>query len=294
MTTILFCEADKRILQAAQTLQQEGKNVLLVGDKEAYDAIEETTLQVIPIEPETYAQEYYERRKHKGITLQQAKQALTEPATYACMLLAQNKADVLIAGATWPTSKTLRPALQLLKKGLASSYFLMKTNKGEYYFADCALNIQPTSQELAQIAINTAQAAQKKGVKPKIAMLSFSTAGSAAHTDQEKVAQATTTVQKHIQENNLNWIVEGEIQVDAALNTEVTKQKNPDTTLHGEANILIFPDLDAANIGYKLVQQYTGCQAIGPIITGLQKEVHDLSRGCSAEEIVELARVVCE
>lgn len=297
MTTILFCEADPRIIEAAHTLKTTADiTPVLIGEETTYREVAAKQahlegIEILPINENLYADQYYEKRKHKGISKEDATQACKDPATFSCMYLLNDKADALICGATWPTSKTLRPALQLLANGLASSYFLMDTPKGEYYFADCALNVSPDAQQLADIAINTAQAVHKKGVQPKIAMLSFSTMGSATHPDQEKVAQATIKVAEHISEHSLEWEVSGEMQVDAAMDKVVAQHKAPEASVQGDANIFIFPDLDAGNIGYKLVQRFTDCNAIGPLITGLSKEVNDLSRGCSAEEIVEIAKI---
>jgi phosphate acetyltransferase len=295
--TILFCEPDARIIQAAHTLKKEGKiTPILIGDAQAYHqaAANETLLEgieILPVNASLYAKKYFEKRKHKGISIEQAHTECQHPATFATMHLLNTNADALVCGATWPTSETLRPALRLLAKDLASSYFLMDTEHGEYLFADCALNVQPTAEQLSQIAINTAQAANKLGKQPKIAMLSFSTIGSAQHPDQEKVRKATQLVHTHIEEEGLDWMVSGEIQVDAAMNKTVAQHKAPKESLKGDANIFVFPDLDAANIGYKLVQRFTGCDAVGPIITGLAKEVNDLSRGCTAEEIVQVAQL---
>lgn len=294
--TILFCEADPRIIQAAKQVQEHGLQAVLIGEEQAYQEAAKNPedlagIDIHPINPEEYAEDYYELRKHKGISREDAKQTLQDPAYYSCMHLRAGKADGLVAGATWPTSTTLRPALQTLKKGLASSYFIMKTPRGEYLFSDCALNVHPTNEELSQIAINTAQAAEQMGVEPRIAMLSFSTAGSAAHPDQEVVTQATKALRKHCEENNKNWKISGEYQADAALNKEVATKKAPDGEIQGDANILIFPTLDAGNIGYKLVTQFSDSRADGPIITNLQKPVNDLSRGASAQEIYEVALI---
>ena len=294
--TILFCEADARIIQAAHQLQaEENITVILVGDKQAYQqaAAHQNHLEgieILPVNPQLYADTYYEKRKHKQISKEDALSACNDPVTFSCLHLLAGHADTLVCGATWPSKTTFKPALQLLSDGVASTYFLMDTDKGEYLFGDCALNIQPDSKQLAQIAINTATAAQRMDMTPKVAMLSFSTKGSAKHPDQEKVTQATKIVTDYIKDHNKDWVVSGEIQVDAALNQEVAQHKAPTSLIQGDANILIFPDLDAANIGYKLVQQFSGCKAIGPFTSGLSKEVNDLSRGASTQEIIETAK----
>ena len=293
---ILFCEPDPRIIEAAAKARAHGLQPILIGEEEAYrqaaqDQEQLSNLDIQPINAQQYVEEYYALRKHKQITREDAQQALQDPATYCCMHLRAGAADGLVAGATWPTANTLRPALQTLNQGLASSYFVMQTTKGNYLFGDCALNVQPTSEELAQIAINTAQAAKQMGVEARVAMLSFSTQGSAAHEEQQKVAQATTAVKKYAEDNNHDWTISGELQADAALNPAVAKSKAPNQAIQGDANILIFPDLDAGNIGYKLVQQYADAQAVGPIITNLQRPVNDLSRGANAQEIYEVALI---
>lgn len=293
---ILFCEPDERIIHAAHELKKQGLNPVLVGEATDYEQATSNPehldeIPTIPIDPERYAKQYHELRKHKNISEADARNALQDPAFYSCMLLADGQADGLVCGASWPTENTLRPALQILAQGLASSFFIMQTARGEHFFTDCAMNIQPAPDQLAQIAINTAQQAQKLGVQPRIAMLSFSTVGSAHHPEQEKVMQATQAVKKHRDEHQEDWKVSGEYQVDAALDEQTAQRKAAGKEVRGDANILVFPDLDAGNIGYKLVQQYTGCEAIGPIITGLKKPVNDLSRGCDAQEIIQVAQI---
>lgn len=279
---ILFCEEDERVVQAARKVLEHGLVPVLVGEFADFDV---EGLERIDIRPETYVDEYFELRKHKGISREDAQQALMDPAFFSCMLLADGKADGLVCGASWPTANTLRPAIHILRDGLASSYFFI----GKRVFADCAINVQPDASQLSEIAINTARAVERFGVSPRIAMLSFSTVGSASHPDQQKVMQAANSVRTYIKEHDLDWVVDGEFQVDAAINPGVAKRKAPDSPLQGDANVLIFPDLDAGNIGYKLVQQYTGVDAVGPIITGFSQPVNDLSRGCSVEEIVDVA-----
>lgn len=294
--TILFCEPDPRIIQAAKKIQEHGLKAILIGEEQDYQEAAKNPqdlqgIDIHPINPDDYAEEYYELRKHKQISREDAKKTLQDPAYYSCMHLRAGKADGIVAGATWPTSNTLRPALQTLNQGLASSYFIMQTPRGEYLFSDCALNVHPNSEELTQIAINTAQAAEQMGVEPRIAMLSFSTVGSAAHPDQKKVMQATQALRRYCEEHDKNWVVSGEYQADAALNKTVAAKKAPEGEIQGDANILIFPTLDAGNIGYKLVAQFSDTKADGPIITNLQKPVNDLSRGANAQEIYEVALI---
>ncbi len=293
---ILFCEPEPRIIEAAIQAKKHGLQPQLVGDEQAYrqaanNPEDINDLPILPIDADLYAQEYYELRKHKEITLEDAKKTLLDPAFFSCMHLRAGAADGLVAGASWPTSNTLRPALQTLREGHVSSYFLMHTDRGVHLFADCAMNIQPTKNELVQIAINTAQAAEQLGLQPRVAMLSFSTKGSASHANQERVMHATTALKQYVKQEGKDWVVSGEYQVDAALNQEVASSKAPDEAIQGDANVLIFPDLDAGNIGYKLVQQYSQAQAVGPILAGLNKPVNDLSRGASSQEIFELAKI---
>lgn len=283
---ILFCEDDERIVKAVQELQEEGTITPILVTNNPIQGIE-----CITIKPEEYAEQYYEIRQHKGISLEDARKTLEHPAFYASILLANGRADGLVCGASWPTADTIRPALHVLRKGLASSTMLMETNKGLYVFADCAFNVQPNAAELAQIAINSAEVAQRLGIHPKIAMLSFSTIGSASHPDQKKVADATVLVAEHIAQHQKDWVVSGEYQVDAAMVPSVAEKKAPGQAIKGDANVFIFPDLDAGNIGYKLVQRFTDSEAIGPILTGFTKPVNDLSRGCTVNEIKQVAYI---
>lgn len=288
---VLLCEPDARIVEAAQQLRKEGiVEPVLVGDTQAFSehgSIE--GIEVIPVKPEQYEHQYYELRKHKDISQEEARKALEDPALYSCMLLRDNQADGLVCGATWPTARTLRAALHTLRKGRAFSYFILRTGQGDYVFADCAFNIQPTAEELAEIAYGAGIETQWLGLPVNIAMLSFSTYGSAKHADQEKVARATQLLKEKAADKN--WKIGGEMQVDAALDKAVGKSKAPDSQVQGDATVFIFPDLDAANIGYKLVQRFAHDEAVGPIISGLAKPVNDLSRGCTAEEAADTCYV---
>ncbi|MBW3003616.1 phosphate acetyltransferase [Candidatus Woesearchaeota archaeon] len=301
---IIFPEAlDERILRAAELITKESiAKIILIGNvKNIIEKIESLGLKIdinnIQIidstnPAEDYSEEFYELRKHKGMTLDQAKELLKEPIYYGMMLLKNKKADGLIYGAGHPTSDTLRPALQIIgtKEGIktASSYFIMSKEK-DLIFADCAFVINPSSEELSEIAITTAESARSLGIKPRIAMLSYSTKGSAKHETVDKVAIATEL----IKERQPELIVEGELQVDAALVPEIAKQKFPESKILGDANILIFPDLNSGNIAYKITQRLGGFKAIGPIIQGLNKPVNDLSRGCSVQDIVDVTIITC-
>jgi len=201
--------------------------------------------------------------------------------------LKQGKLQGIVAGATWPSSKTFSLALKEIgvKKGRwASTVFLMKIKNKTYFFADCALNIEPNEEQLVQIAINTAEFVKQMKFIPKIAMLSYSTKGSSNHSSAIKVRNATQLVKKKLK----GIVVEGEIQFDAAISKTIAKQKG---AISEEYNVFIFPDLNSGNIAYKLVERLAGAKAIGPITLGLNKPVNDLSRGCSAEDIVEIAKL---
>lgn len=298
---IVFPEtADDRILQAADILLREGLvHVILLGD---HDKIlwraGELHLDISKariINPahdqkdEVYAKTYYEFRKHKGVTLEAARKTVKHPTVFATMMVHEGAADGLVSGATHTTAETLRPALQIIKTkdniATASSFFFMVDGDRVFFFADCAFVKHPSEKQLAEIAIATAASARQFGFEPKVALLSFSTHGSARDPLIDKVRRATEEV-KHLRPDLL---VDGEIQLDAAIVAEVAAKKCPDSPLQGQANVLIFPDLDAGNIGYKLVQRFAHVRAIGPIIQGLKKPVNDLSRGCSVEDIVDVA-----
>ncbi len=210
----------------------------------------------------------------------------------AALLLKAGKVDAVISGSCSKTADTLRPALQLIgtkkPKQRASGCMIMTFQKKTLFFADCVLNIQPTPSELANIAADTADTAKKLNIKPVIAMLSFSTHQSAKHPEVEKIRKATKILQK----KRPDLIVDGEIQVDAALDPIVAKKKA--SRLKGNANVLIFPDLNSANIGYKLVERLGAYTAIGSITQGLKKPYHDLSRGCSINDIINLSIITCQ
>lgn len=248
---------------------------------------------------ERYTKALYKLRKHKGLTEEDARKLVENLNYYAVMMVQMDDADGLITGATSPTSETLRPALQIIKTKEAfhkvSGFFFMVLPEDPCFneggrlllFADCAVNIEPNSHELAQIAIDTAETAKRFGIEPRIAMLSFSTAGSAHHPQVDRIRESVAMV-RHFRPD---LVCDGEMQVDAALVPEVAARKYPNATIKGDANILIFPDLDSANIAYKLVERLAHAQAIGPILQGLKKPVNDLSRGCSVEDIVNLAAI---
>lgn len=240
---------------------------------------------------EYYAQKLFEIRKHKGLTLEEARKKLESIHYYGIMMLNESHAHGLVSGATSPTSKTVTPAFEIIKTKdkfhKVSGFFFMILEEQTLLFADCAININPTSQELAQIGIDTALTAEKFGLTPKVAFLSFSTNGSGTAPEILKVREATQIAKKL----KPNIQIDGEIQVDAALVPEVSRLKFENSQLQGKANILIFPDLNSGNIAYKLVERLAKAKAIGPILQGLNKPVNDLSRGCSIQDIVDLSAI---
>jgi phosphate acetyltransferase len=230
--------------------------------------------------------------------MEDARKTMADPMFYSCMMVKKGEADGMVAGAINPTANTLRPALQIIKTlpgiSVVSSCFIMELKTNEYghngilMFGDCAVNPNPDENELAAIAISTAQTGkQLTGMTPKVAMLSFSTKGSAKHELVDKVVKATQIVKQQAPD----LMVDGELQADAALVEKVGQLKSPGSPVAGKANVLIFPDLQAGNIGYKLVQRLAGAEAIGPICQGFAAPVNDLSRGCSVEDIVSVVAI---
>lgn len=305
--TIILPEAeDKRVLEAASKVIKQGfAKVILLGDEEkikedsSKNKIDLDGVDIInPLtsdKKEEYKQKLYELRKNKGMTLEQAEELLKEPIYFGMMMLKDenSKADGLVSGAAHSTANTLRPALQILKTKpgtkLVSAFFVMCVpdceygENGTFIFGDSGLNQNPTADELSEIAISSSKSFEQLVRKEaKVAMLSYSTKGSAKSELTEKVIEAT----KLVKEKETNLMVDGELQLDAAILPEIAASKAPDSPLKGEANVLIFPDLDAGNIGYKLVQRLAKAEAYGPLCQGIAKPVNDLSRGCSADDIV--------
>ena len=308
-TIILPESTDIRILKATQIVKKEQyANVILIGDTEKVTKIaQENNIDISGIKiinPETsedtenYANELYELRKNKGLTQEEAKKLVLNPVYYGMMMLKLNEADGLVSGAAHSTSDTLRPALQILKTApntkLVSAFFVMVVTNCEYgangtfIFADSGLNEEPDAEKLSEIAISSSKSfKQLIGEEPKVAMLSYSTYGSAHSASTEKVIEAT----KKAQEKEPDLIVDGELQLDAAIIPEIAEFKAPNSKLKGEANVLVFPDLGAGNIGYKLVQRLAKAEAYGPLCQGIAKPVNDLSRGCSAEDVAGVVAI---
>lgn len=306
--TVVLPEGEEtRTVHAAEIIAKEKiANVILLGNeakiKEAGKGLDLSGVTII--DPETspklaeYAQQFYEMRKAKGMTEEKALATCKDTLYYAVMMIKNGAADGMVSGAIHSTGDTLRPALQVIKTApgikIVSSCFIMEVPNKQYgddgvmIFADCAININPDAEELAAIAAASAATAKSlAGIDPRIAMLSFSTKGSAKHELVDKVAQATEILKK----NEPDLLVDGELQADAALVESVGQLKSPGSPVAGKANVLIFPDIQAGNIGYKLVQRLGGAEAIGPVCQGMARPVNDLSRGCSVEDIVSVVAV---
>jgi len=302
--------SEPRTVQAARQIVDQGiANVTLLGNKEEIAAVAKTTntdlTGVELIDPkaseksETYANLLFELRKAKGMTIEQARDLATgDTLYYGALMVKSGDADGMVAGAINSTGNVLRPALQIIKTApgisVVSGAFIMEVPDKKYgddgvlIFGDCAVIPDPTADELAAIAIASAHTGkQLTGMEPKVAMLSFSTKGSAKHDDVTKVQEATAKVH----ELAPDLVCDGELQADAALVESVGALKAPGSTVAGHANVLIFPDLQAGNIGYKLVQRFANATAVGPIVQGLAKPVNDLSRGCSVDDIVSVVAI---
>ena len=304
--TIVLPESnDERTLTAAaQVMKEKTANLILLGNEEKImadaKALGADLTGVAIVDPETdpkfehYAETLFHLREKKGMTLEKARETLkADYITYGVMMVKENDADGLVAGACHATADTLRPALQILKTApgteLVSGFFIMDVPNcefganGTFLFADCGLNQDPTSEELAVIADSSAKSFKALvGEEPAIAMLSHSTMGSAKHALVDKVVEAVKIAHEKYPELN----VDGEMQLDAAIVPSVAASKAKGSKVAGHANVLIFPNLDCGNIGYKLVQRLAKAEAYGPMLQGIARPVNDLSRGCSAADIV--------
>ena len=295
---------EERTVKAAAIISKEGiAKVILLGKEEEVknlaqnNNVELSNIQIIDPEENAKFEEYtnmlFELRKHKGITLEDAKKLAKDPLYFGVLMVKNGDASGMVAGAESATSNVLRPALQILKteKGISSvsgAFIMIVPNselgeEGITVFSDCAVTPVPTAEQMAENAYLSAKTAKTLcGFDAKVAMLSFSTKGSAKHELIDKVRKATEIAKEKYPQLD----VDGELQIDAALVAEIGKSKAPDSKVAGRANVLIFPDLQAGNIGYKLVERFAKGEAIGPVLQGIAKPVNDLSRGCSVDDIV--------
>lgn len=297
---IVFPEgSDDRILEAASKLAAEGIiTPVLVGDRSKLEQqaleLNSTLNNCEVVNPEDYddfdamVESFVERRKGKA-TEEEARKILKDMNYFGTMLVYMGKADGLVSGAVNSTAKTVRPALQIIKTrpGIkkTSGVFIMVREEEKYVFADCAINIAPNSQDLAEIAIASAETAEMFDIDPRVAMLSFSTKGSAQSEETEKVSEAVRIAKEMAPE----LVLDGEFQFDAAFVPSVAEKKAPDSEIQGDANVFVFPGLEAGNIGYKIAQRLGNYDAVGPILQGLNAPVNDLSRGCNADDVYKLA-----
>lgn len=308
--TILFPEGtETRTIKAVSEIKKTGIAipVLLGAESEvrAKAASEGVSLEGIAvIDPVTDSRykdlcgKFYEMRKAKGMTPEKSYETLKDPIYFATMMVQMNLADGLVSGAEHSTAHTIRPALQIIKTkpgiSVVSGCFIMLVpnskygDNGLFVFADCAVNPDPTSEQLAEIAIASADTAKNLcDMNPRVAMLSFSTKRSADHPNVDKVIKAFEIAKAKAPALE----IDGELQADAALVESVGQKKSPGSSVAGKANVLVFPDLQSGNIGYKLVERLAGAQAIGPFLQGLNKPVNDLSRGCSVQDIIDVTAV---
>ncbi|WP_144512058.1 phosphate acetyltransferase [Bacillus sp. FJAT-22090] len=291
-TSIVLPEGnDERIIEAAEKLQAEGIiNPIVIGSSA------NLSQYLTVIDPENFeemdelVQAFVERRKGK-VTAEEARELLKDVNYFGTMLVYTKRAHGLVSGAAHTTAETVRPALQIIKTkpGITktSGAFIMVKEELRYVFADCAITIAPTSEDLAEIAVESAKTAAAFGIDPKVAMLSFSTIGSAQSEETERVVKATELAKQLAP----NVAIEGELQFDASIVPAIAAKKAPGAVVQGDANVFVFPSLEAGNIGYKIAERLGGFEAIGPILQGLNAPVNDLSRGCSADDVYKLAYI---
>ncbi|QHS23606.1 phosphate acetyltransferase [Virgibacillus sp. MSP4-1] len=293
--------SDERVVEAASKLSEDKLvTPVLIGDEaEVKQKAGDLGVQVDQCEiinPASYdrfdemVQAFVERRKGKA-TEEDARKILQDENYFGTMLVYMNEAHGLVSGAAHSTADTVRPALQIIKTkpGVkkTSGVFIMVRDEEKYVFADCAINIAPNNEDLAEIAVESAETANLFNIDPRVAMLSFSTKGSAKSEETEKVEQAIEMAK----EKNSELVIDGEFQFDAAFVPSVAQKKAPDSPIQGDANTFIFPSLEAGNIGYKIAQRLGNFDAVGPILQGLNQPVNDLSRGCSVDDVYKLSMI---
>ncbi len=308
--TIVLAEGEElRTIQAAAIVKKEGYAVVkLLGNAEKIKALAKAEnldidgLEIIdPLTSEKaseYAEKFYELRKAKGMTPEKAAETMKNPLYYGCMMVKEDDADGMVAGAINSSANVIRPSLQILKTApgtkLVSAFFIIVVpnceygENGTFIFSDSGLNENPDADQVSEIAISSAKSFKTLiEAEPKIAMLSYSTYGSAKNPLVDKMVEATRLAK----EKRPDLAIDGELQLDAAIVDSVAKQKAPGSSVAGEANVLVFPDLNAGNIGYKLAQRLAKAEAYGPILQGIAKPVNDLSRGCVAEDIAGVVAI---
>ncbi|MFZ1292552.1 MAG: phosphate acetyltransferase [Melioribacteraceae bacterium] len=302
--TIVLPEShDERVLKAAQKLTSEGiVKVITLGNEDKIRTrareleCDLSGVRIIDYEKSEmfsdFSNIFFNMRKHKGVTIEQARETLKRDLFFGAMLVKESKADGFVAGSTASTGDVLKAALQCvgMPEGISivSSFFLMIFPNRVFSFADCAVVPNPDAAQLADIAITTAENHKKlTGEEPYVAMLSFSTKGSAKHELVDKVLEATAIAKQKYP----NLMIDGELQFDAAIVESIGKKKAPGSNVAGRANVLVFPDLQAGNIGYKIAQRLGGAEAVGPVVQGLKKPLFDLSRGCSVDDIVNTSAI---
>lgn len=302
MRIVLPEGVEERILRAADILaRREVADIILLGDADkvgskvselgiALDGVQIIQPNLSP-KFEEYAQTYFELRKHKGVSIERARDTMNDVTYFGTMMVHKGDAEGMVSGSINTTAHTIRPAFEFIKTkpgfSIVSSVFLMCLKDRVLAFGDCAVNPNPTAEQLAEIAINSAHTARIFGIEPRVAMLSYSTGSSGKGADVEKVIEATRIAKERAPE----LLLEGPLQYDAAIDMDVARTKLPGSQVAGQATVFIFPDLNTGNNTYKAVQRAAGAVAIGPVLQGLNKPVNDLSRGCTVPDIVNTVAI---